>query len=71
MGEATPIKDSLESVLKGIPSTGRGFVEARLTTEGFRTEIGHKISPGWKIGGFVGMDWKKKTEGGILLKGNW
>lgn len=68
---STPILDSLDAVLKKLPSTGRGFAETSLTTSGFKTEIGHKISAGWTVSVYAENKWKAKPEAGILLKGKW
>lgn len=67
----TPIKDALESAMKNIPSTGRGFSETSITTQGFRTELGHRINAGWTISAYSGLKWGAKPEAGVLLKGKW
>lgn len=67
----TPIKDSLDELMKKIPSTGRGFSETVLTTNGFRSEVGHRINNGWSASAFVGSKWGAKPEAGILLRGKW
>jgi hypothetical protein len=67
----TPIKDSLEQVLKNLPSSGRGFSETAITTNGWRTEIGHRINESWTISAFAGSTWGVKPQAGVLVKGKW
>ena len=67
----TPIKDSLEEIMKKTPATGRGFSETLLTLDGWQTELGHKINPNWKVGAFAGGKWKGKPQAGVLIKGQW
>lgn len=67
----TPIKDSLDQLMKDIPATGRGFSEIQVTQSGWKTELGHKISDGWAVSAFSQSKWKMKPDFGVLVKGKW
>lgn len=66
-----PITESLEKILKDLPTTGRGFSETAITTNGWRSEVGHKINASWQVSAYAGSQWGKNPEAGVLLKGKW
>lgn len=76
MADPRPISDFLDKQLRETleklpPSSGRGFLEASVTTDGAQVEVGSKLGPRWAVSGWAGLQWKGHPIAGARVKGSW
>lgn len=73
----TPIRDTLDRSLSGIldriPATPGGYLTGTVADSGVQLEVGHRLSPHWRAGAFVGKAWMPGAgwSWGATVEGRW
>lgn len=65
------IRASVAAALKDVPENAKGAVVAIATEKGVNLAIAYRGERGLTVGAYVGKQWSRPIEGGIIVQQIW